>query len=84
LLDFENGYWKKAQEAALARVEKYYRQEMFLHEYRELYNEAKELTWDELKAIVFPFYMPKKPPYPRVMLKRFKIKKFISNLKKDF
>jgi len=83
LLDFENGYWQKAQDAALARVEKYYRQEMFLQEYRELYNEAKDMTWDELKVRVFPFYMPKKPPYPKVMLKRFKIKKFVLDVKKD-
>ncbi len=50
LLDFENGEWKKAQEVALTRVQKYYRQEMFLDNYREIYNEAKELTWDELQA----------------------------------
>ena len=76
-LDFENGDWKKAQEAALERVEKYYRQELFLEEYREIYAEAKELTWSELKARVFPFYMPKQAPYPRVMLKRFLIKKYV-------
>lgn len=81
LLDFENGDWKRAQEAALARVEKYYRQELFLQDYREIYNQAKELTWGELKAKVFPFYLPKKPPYPKVMLKQFVINFFTLELK---
>ena len=76
LLNFENGDWNRAQEAALARVEKYYRQELFLKDYKDIYDEAKEITWDELKGKVFPFYMPKNPPYPKVMLKRFAIGKF--------
>jgi len=49
-LDFKNGIWAKAQAAGLKRVQKYYRQEMFLQEYRELYNEAFSLTWDQLNA----------------------------------
>ena len=48
-LDFKNNIWKKAQEAALTRVQKYYRQEMFLKEYTKLYNEALHLNWDELE-----------------------------------
>ena len=76
LLNFENGDWNRAQEAALARVEKYYRQELFLKDYKDIYDEAKEITWDELKGKVFPFYMPKNPPYPKVMLKRFAINSF--------
>ncbi|WP_297443350.1 GT4 family glycosyltransferase PelF [Sulfurimonas sp.] len=47
-LDFENGQWKKAQEVGLKRVEKYYKQEMFLQEYKKLYNEALNISWDEL------------------------------------
>lgn len=77
-LSFENGEWKKAQEAGLQRVEKYYRQELFLQDYREIYDQAKVLTWAELKRKVFPFYLPKKPPYPKVMLRKFAIKKFTS------
>ena len=50
LLDFENGEWKKAQEVALKRVQKYYRQEMFLEDYRKIYQQAQTLTWDELQA----------------------------------
>ena len=76
LLDFENGDWKKAQAVGLQRVEKYYRQELFLQDYREIYDEAKNITWSELKVKVFPFYLPKNPPYPKVMLKRFKIDRF--------
>jgi len=76
LLNFESGDWKRAQEIGLARVERYYRQEMFLKDYQFIYDEAKELTWDELKQRVFPYYLPKPPPYPKVMLKRFKIKRF--------
>lgn len=34
--------WKKAQQIALTRVEKYYRQEMFLQQYREIYVTAIE------------------------------------------
>ncbi len=73
LLDFENGSWKQAQEVALTRVEKYYRQELFLKDYQEIYDEALPLEWAALKKRVFPYYCPKKPPYPRVMLKRFKV-----------
>ncbi len=47
-LNFETGDWKKAQEIALTRVQKYYRQELFLQDYRTLYSEALEITWDEL------------------------------------
>lgn len=32
--------WQNAQAVALKRVQKYYRQEMFLQDYREIYNEA--------------------------------------------
>jgi glycosyltransferase involved in cell wall biosynthesis len=78
LLNFENGDWKRAQQAGLQRVEKYYRQELFLQDYREIYNQAQKLTWGELKTKIFPFYLPKKPPYPKVMLRRFAIKKFTS------
>jgi len=48
LLDFSNGHWQKAQDIALKRVQKYYRQEMFLNDYRKLYNEAIELSWSQL------------------------------------
>ena len=54
LLDFSNGSWQKAQKNGLTRVQKYYRQEMFLDDYRELYNEALPLTWDELDAKLYP------------------------------
>ncbi len=76
LLDFKNGQWKKAQDAGLKRVKKYYRQELFLQDYREIYNEAMPLTWDELKSRVFPFYLPKKAPLVKVMMKRFPIISF--------
>jgi len=73
LLDFESGDWSRAQEAGLKRVERFYRQEMFLDDYREIYKEAKSLTWKELKERVFPYYLPKPAPYAKVMLKRFKV-----------
>ncbi len=73
LLDFKNGDWKRAQKAGLDRVEEYYRQELFLKDYDEIYKEAMDITWDELKSRVFPFYLPKSPPFPKVMMKRFKI-----------
>ncbi|MGB3960930.1 MAG: GT4 family glycosyltransferase PelF, partial [Sulfurimonas sp.] len=84
LLDFTNGEWKKAQEAGLQRVEKYYRQELFLQEYREIYDEAKKLDWDAFKKNIFPFYFPKNPPYPKEMLKKFPIVYFTQKpLQKD-
>ncbi|MDF1877477.1 GT4 family glycosyltransferase PelF [Sulfurimonas sp. SAG-AH-194-L11] len=73
LLNFESGEWKKAQNAGLIRVERYYRQESFLSEYRAIYDEAKLLDWATLKGKVFPYYLPKPPPYVKVMLKRFKV-----------
>ncbi|MEO1938772.1 MAG: GT4 family glycosyltransferase PelF [Sulfurimonas sp.] len=54
LLDFKNGRWKEAQKNGLTRVQKYYRQEMFLDDYRELYNEALPLTWEMLDAKLYP------------------------------
>jgi len=53
-LNFQSGEWKKAQEAGLTRVQKYYRQEMFLKEYADLYNQALELNWDELEETLWP------------------------------
>ena len=47
-LDFSNGLWYDAQKRALERVQKYYRQEMFLDDYRKLYKEAVGLSWKEL------------------------------------
>ncbi|MDH4944737.1 GT4 family glycosyltransferase PelF [Sulfurimonas sp. C5] len=79
-LTFENGLWKKAQEAGLNRVKEYYSQNAFLHQYKELYDEAKELTWEELSKRVCPYYMPKQVPYPKVILRRFPIVKFLTNL----
>jgi glycosyltransferase involved in cell wall biosynthesis len=76
LLDFDNGLWEKAQKSGLDRVETYYRQELFLQDYREIYEEALVSTWDELKIKVYPYYLPKKPPYPKSMLKKFEIVKF--------
>lgn len=51
LLNFENGEWKKAQAVALNRVQKYYRQEMFLQDYRDIYTEAMDLTWEEVQNL---------------------------------
>jgi len=82
-LNFENGDWEKAQEAGLKRVQKYYRQEMFLKEYKELYNEALELSWDELNARVFSYYAPVKIPYRLVQIKRFPIIAFSTTPQKE-
>jgi len=83
LLNFENGQWKKAQDAALERVQKYYRQEMFLQDYRDIYNEAKDVTWEELKTKVFLYYIPKKLPYNKASTKRFKIFKYSTTVPKE-
>lgn len=53
-LDFESGNWKKAQEVGLTRVQKYYRQEMFLKEYAKLYAQALTLSWNELEEKLWP------------------------------
>ena len=73
LLTFENGRWKKAQEAGLNRVRKYYEQSMFLQEYAEIYEEALVRDWAELKTIVFPFYTPKPIPFVKQPRRRFKV-----------
>jgi len=75
-LNYENGDWKKAQEAGLKRVQKYYRQEMFLEDYRELYNEALDLDWDELHKRVFHYFGPSCLPYSLMQVKRFQITAF--------
>jgi len=76
LLNFENGDWKRAQEAGLHRVEKYYRQELFLHDYDNIYKEAMNITWEELKERVFPYYLPNGKLTPKEMLKRFKVVRY--------
>ena len=75
-LDYKNGEWKKAQEVALKRVQKYYRQEMFLQDYRELYNEAIDLNWDELRKKVFHYFAPSRVPHNLIQVKRFHIYAF--------
>lgn len=75
-LTFENGEWEKAQRIAMERVEMFYRQEMFLQDYKDAYDEAIELTWDELKVRVYPYYLPKNMLAPKVMLSRFPVKKY--------
>ena len=80
LLDFDNGSWKRAQEAGLKRVQKYYRQEMFLKDYKNIYDEAKDISWDELKSNVFSYYIYKKIPYAKTRVKRFKIKSFTKRI----
>jgi glycosyltransferase involved in cell wall biosynthesis len=82
LLEFENGDWKRAQKAALTRVEKFYRQELFLSDYRELYNEAIGLSWSTLKAQIFPYYHVRHVLDPKRALKRFKIVKFTTQIKR--
>ena len=72
-LTFENGLWEKAQEVSLLRVQKYYRQELFLEDYRFLYEEALEKSWQELKTVVYPYYISVKVPYTKVQVKRFKV-----------
>jgi glycosyltransferase involved in cell wall biosynthesis len=83
LLNFENGHWKRAQAVALKRVQKYYRQEMFLQDYRDIYNEAKDLSWEELRTKVFLYYRPKKLPLSKASIKRFKIIKYVVDLDKE-
>ena len=49
-LTFENGEWAKAQKASLARVQKYYREELFLQDYKNLYEEALGTSWSNLQT----------------------------------
>ena len=49
-LTFENGEWKKAQEAALARVQTYYREELFLQDYKALYEKALGTSWTQFQT----------------------------------
>ena len=77
LLDFKTGEWKRAQRAGLQRVERFYRQESFLQEYRDIYEEAFGLTWEEYNKKVFPFYTPKKVPFVKEPQKMFTIVSFV-------
>jgi len=54
LLDHSNGTWKKAQDVALKRVQKYYRQEMFLKDYDNIYSDAINKSWETLDAQLYP------------------------------
>jgi len=76
LLSFENGQWKRAQEAGLKRVRTYYEQSMFLKEYAAIYEEALVRDWDELKSIVFPYYTPKPVPFVAQPQRRFEVIKW--------
>jgi len=75
-LSFENGQWKRAQEAGLNRVRKYYEQSMFLQEYAAIYEEALIRDWQGLKSIVFPYYMPKPVPFVKQGERRFEVIKW--------
>ena len=75
-LTFENGVWEQAQKNALTRVQKYYKEDMFLQEYRDIYNEALHLNWAELQKKVFAYYAANKIPYPKLKIKRFTIRKY--------
>lgn len=75
-LNFASGDWEAAQKAALVRVEKYYRQEMFLGEYKKIYDAAKNLTWKEFVKVKTAFYMPKQAPLLPIVVKFFKIVKY--------
>ena len=76
LLSFENGQWKRAQEAGLKRVRTYYEQSMFLKEYAAIYEEALVRDWDELKSIVFSYYTPKPVPFVMQPQRRFEVIKW--------
>jgi len=80
-LTFKNGVWKQAQQNALTRAQKYYKEDMFLQEYRDIYNEALHLNWAELKEKVFAYYAPNRVPYPKLKIKRFTITKYIKTPK---
>jgi glycosyltransferase involved in cell wall biosynthesis len=47
LLDFTNDKWKKAQNVALQRVNRYYTEELFLFNYKTIYKYTLGLSWDE-------------------------------------
>jgi len=81
-LDFNNGAWQKAQDAALKRVEKYYRQESFLKDYEMIYNNAKKSSWHEYMEMIFPYYKPNKVPCAKKAQKLFPIVNFILPLKR--
>ncbi len=49
-LTFENGEWKKAQEVSINRVQRYYREELFLQDYKALYEEAIGSSWTLLQT----------------------------------
>jgi glycosyltransferase involved in cell wall biosynthesis len=82
LLDFENGTWEAAQKAGLTRVETYYRQESFLQDYDDIYQEALLGSWDDYMKKVFPYYAPNKIPYAKEFKRMFPIKKFTCKLDK--
>jgi len=78
ILDFDNGIWKKAQEAGLQRVEKYYRQESFLDDYNDIYQKALRKDWDSFMKTIFPYLAPVKIPYAKQSRRMFPIKSFTS------
>lgn len=75
-LDFSNGQWQQAQDAALKRVNKYYKQELFLGEYAEIYTQALQSGWQTLQKNVYPYYTPKSLPFPRTKVRRFDIVRY--------
>ncbi len=72
-LTFDNGLWKKAQNAGRTRVKKFYEQSMFLKEYAKIYEEALVRSWEELRRIVFPYYAPRHIPYVKLPQRRFEV-----------
>jgi len=76
LLNFENGDWKRAQDAGLKRVETFYRQESFLQDYRNIYQKALPIKWQEFMDEVYPYIAPSKLPFVHQEQMMFPIKRF--------
>ena len=81
LLDFQNGLWEKAQQAALKRVRTYYEQTSFLDEYKSIYDEAFGKDWQSYDHEVYPYLRPTKFPKPKQIQLPFKIISFSTSYK---
>ncbi len=75
-LTFENREWHKAQQVAIKRVQKYYRQEVFLKEYKSFYNKAIGISWEEFERSFFKMLAPCKTPKKAKYIDNFSIRYF--------
>ncbi len=77
LLDFANGQWESTQQVALKRVNKYYKEEHFLHNYTIEYDKVLDKSWEEVFRQLYSYLKPNRIPCSAKYSAPFAIERFM-------